>query len=227
MRLHREGTDRDDNDGVRTRIVALGACILGTTVTSGLAWAAVDRVETRITTSEGAIVSPRGVDLAVAPFATSSSIEPLPFTVTTAGNEPTSRSAPSTAPQVPSNAPTTAKLSSPPPMTRPASSNDTVTTTAPPTVAISTTTAPPSTTAPPTGQSPTVIPTVGGTIAVACPTPGTIRLVYATPNPGYVYAPIEITALHVHVKFTKSGRSVVVEAECSDGRVETSVENDD
>jgi hypothetical protein len=90
---------------------------------------------------------------------------------------------------------------------------------------VTTTTPQPTTTV--SGPPPTVIPTAGGTIAVTCPTPGTIRLVYATPNAGYTYTPDEITSTHLHVRFTKGGQSIGIEAECSGGRVETSFEDSD
>jgi hypothetical protein len=215
---------------VRTRIVALGACILGTTVTSALAWAAVDRVETRITTSSGAIVSPRGVDRAVASLVSAPTTEPVPTTVASPGTTGLATgSAPSTAPPAPSTVPGGNAPTGTPSTTRGAPNpGQPATTAAPPTVAITTTTAPkPSTTTAPNGQATTVIPTAGGTVAVACPTPDTIRLEYATPNPGYLYSPVEITSTHVQVKFTKSGHVVEIEAECSGGRVETSFENDD
>jgi hypothetical protein len=192
-----------------------GAWILGTAATSGLAWAAVNRVETHITTSEGIIVSPRNVDRAVAPLAVSSAttrrvdgVTSSP--VTTVGVAPTASAAPDGPGQPPPSS-----TSSVPPASGPPDTSAPPPTTAPAT--------PPTTNAPP----PTVIPTAGGNVAVSCPTAGTIRLEYATPNPGYVYSPVEITFEHVHVKFTKGGQSIMVEAECSHGRVEVSFEDKD
>ncbi|MEO8693951.1 MAG: hypothetical protein ABI658_10575 [Acidimicrobiales bacterium] len=204
---------------MRTRIAIISAWMLGTVVTSGLAWAAVNRVESGITTRVDTVVSPHDVDRALAPLAVSSTTE-----LANPGATPTT-TAPLVVPPTTSPAPTTAEPAAPSAPTTTARSPSTTAAVPPPTIAVTPTSTQPTTT---TGATPpTVIPTAGGTIAVSCPTAGTIRLVYATPNAGYTYVPSEITATHIHVKFTKGGQSFEIESECSGGRVESSFEDDD
>lgn len=204
---------------MRTRIAIAGAWILGTAVTSGLAWGAVRNVESGITTRGEMVVSPRDVDRALAPLAVSSTTE-LPVSTPSAPV-----TTPSTTVSAPGAPQTTADgvVPSAPPTTLPPPQQTTV---VPPPVVTVTTTAPQPTSTT-SGPQSTVIPTIGGTIGVTCPTPSTIRLVYATPSAGYTYSPGEITPTHIHVKFTKGSQSVKVEVECSGGRVDTSFEEDD
>lgn len=197
-----------------------GAWILGTAATSGLAWAAVNRVETRLTTTGDNIVSPSGVDQAVAPLAVSSTTERRADPGASPGdtNVVVTTVVPPTSPTArgPASAPTAA-----------AGATTTVATTitaAPPTVGPTTTAPPPPSTT--TNKAPTVISTAGGSVAVTCPSANTIRLEYATPNPGWVFSPIEIEPEHVHVKFSKSEQVITVEIECEHGKAEASLEDD-
>jgi hypothetical protein len=182
----------------------------------------VSGVESGISTHVDTVVSPRDVDRALAPLAVSSITESTARPGATPGAAPvTTLGTPTSAPAAPQ---TTASSGAPTTLPATTSPRPDTTDAPPPTVAVTTTVPPPTTTA---GPAPTVIPTIGGSIAVTCPTPSTIRLLYAAPSPGYSYSPGEITPDHIHVKFTKNGQSVNIEAECSGGRVETSFEDDD
>jgi hypothetical protein len=211
-----------DNGVVRTRLALAGAWILGTVATSGLAWAAVNRVETRITTNDHSIVSPRSVDQAVAPLAVSSTTALRPDVVASSDTTTTVVTTPATTTGTIPNPSSLAPIAGPGPST-----------TTPPTIAVARpTVAVPTTTAPPpapstTTNTPMVTSTPGGSVAVTCPTANTIRLEYATPNPGWVFAPVEVTPEHLHLEFSKSGQSIKIEVECSHGKAETSVEDDD
>ena len=213
----------------------------GLALIGGLAWSAIDQArpsrKDSITVLTNAEVR--------AEFATPTASRPTPGAVQSAdSHNPSTTAIPlqRTAEPTPSAAPT---VTGPPPVdattTGPAAVSATSATTArpapasgpsstaPPTaVAPSTTAASPTSTAPAswtTAPGVVAIVSSGGTIGVRCTDNSHIELVYASPKTGWRYTPSEITSSHVKVTFRSSTNYVEVEAECSSGRVESSIES--
>lgn len=115
---------------------------------------------------------------------------------------------------------------------RTTSPTSTTAATVPPVTVAPTTTAPPTTT-PPTTTSTTTPPTVdqrytliGGWVTVAC-SGDQISFKSAAPQPGFSVERVELEENTVDVKFESSDHTSTFEAECSDGEVVASIEEED
>ena len=210
----------DENLGVRRSVLLAGVWVVGVVIAVSLAFAAVARVSSGVAPNDVARLSKTEINDeltgATTPHAratTSSSSA----TTTTAKTGPTRTTSTSTTPSTrPLITPLTqgSVFTMPPP---------TATTVAPSTPVTTTTAAPP----PPVSSHNTVTTSQGGTVYTRCSGPETIVYVAAVPRTGYQRTEDVEGPGGVRQTFINAHHRSSIEAECSNGVVHASVEEED